>query len=177
MPVVTVVIVEPEVFMNLSENISIGGIVVVTGGPVVVVTGGRIVVVTDGRIVVVTDGRVVVTDGRVVVTGGPVVVVTDGRIVVVTDGRIVVVTDGRVVVTGGPVVTDGPVVTGGPVVVEGAFFGSTLNEILYEPVQRDEGLQQTPTLRRNSPGFALPESKGSLPIASSLVVSKFPLGS
>jgi hypothetical protein len=102
-PVVTVVIVEPEVFMNLSENISIGGIVVVTGGRVVV--------------------------------------------------------------------------TGGPVVVEGAFFGSTLNEILYEPVQRDEGLQQTPTLKRNSPGFALPESKGSLPIASSLVVSKFPLGS
>jgi hypothetical protein len=123
-PVVTVVIVEPEVFMNLSENISIGGIVVVTGG------------------------RVVVTGGRVVVTGG------------------------RVVVTGGRVV-----VTGGPVVVEGAFFGSTLNEILYEPVQRVEGLQQTPTLRRNSPGFALPESKGSLPIASSLVVSKFPLGS
>jgi hypothetical protein len=74
--------------------------------------------------------------------------------------------------TGGRVV-----VTGGPVVVEGAFFGSTLNEILYEPVQRVEGLQQTPTLRRNSPGFALPESKGSLPIASSLVVSKFPLGS
>jgi hypothetical protein len=130
-PVVTVVIVEPEVFMNLSENISIGGIVVVTGGRVVV-TGGR---------VVVTGGRVVVTGGRVVVTGGRVVV------------------------------------TGGPVVVEGAFFGSTLNEILYEPVQRVEGLQQTPTLRRNSPGFALPESKGSLPIASSLVVSKFPLGS